>query len=242
LKKRNLCPREVYTSGTTPTARRFTGQISDDTIGLYFYNARYYDATLGRFVQADTIVPSPGDPQAFNRYSYVLNSPLVYRDPSGHAVEMYSNTIQGRIVVDRESLGGWRWLGLVGLSEVRHLRYADEIAEVAQAAKPWKKVVEALPIHTHHVISKYTGRWTPVIEDVVKKYNLDLEGAWNKIDIPHQGSHPREYHQWISDRLEMIDSKAEGSADKFMELFSKYIREPLRERPEMLIKDWWNER
>jgi RHS repeat-associated protein len=64
-----------YTSGTTPTSRRFTGQISDDTIGLYFYNARYYDAALGRFVQADTIVPSLGDPQSLNRYSYVLNSP-----------------------------------------------------------------------------------------------------------------------------------------------------------------------
>ena len=52
------------------------------------YNARFYDPALGRFVQADTIVPSPGDPQSLNRYSYVLNSPLVYRDPSGHAADM----------------------------------------------------------------------------------------------------------------------------------------------------------
>jgi hypothetical protein len=35
-------------------------------------------------VQADTIVPSPADPQSFNRYSYVRNNPLLYRDPSGH--------------------------------------------------------------------------------------------------------------------------------------------------------------
>jgi RHS repeat-associated protein len=76
-----------YTSGTTPMARRFAGQIEDATIGLYFYNARYYDPALGRFVSADTIVPSPGDPQSLNRYSYVLNSPLNYRDPSGHAVD-----------------------------------------------------------------------------------------------------------------------------------------------------------
>jgi len=74
-----------YSYGTTPTSYRFTGQREDTTIGLYFYNARYYDAALGRFVQADTIVPSPGDPQSLNRYSYVLNSPLNYRDPSGHA-------------------------------------------------------------------------------------------------------------------------------------------------------------
>lgn len=64
-----------YDDGSTPTSRRFTGQIEDATIGLYFYNARFYDAALGRFVQADSIVPSPGNPQSFNRYSYVLNSP-----------------------------------------------------------------------------------------------------------------------------------------------------------------------
>jgi len=74
-----------YTSGTTPTARRFTGQIEDAAIGLYFYNARYYDSALGRFIQADTIVPSPANPQSLNRYSYVLNSPLKYTDPTGHA-------------------------------------------------------------------------------------------------------------------------------------------------------------
>jgi hypothetical protein len=39
---------------------------------------------VGRFIQADTIVPSPGNPQHFNRYSYVLNNPLKYSDPSGH--------------------------------------------------------------------------------------------------------------------------------------------------------------
>jgi RHS repeat-associated protein len=64
-----------YTDGTTPTNRRFTGQIEDATIGLYFYNARYYDPALGRFVQADTIVPSPGNPQALNRYAYTVNNP-----------------------------------------------------------------------------------------------------------------------------------------------------------------------
>jgi len=70
--------------GTTPTSYRFTGQREDASIGLYFYNARYYDSTLGRFIQPDTIVPNPGDPQSLNRYSYVGNNPLRYTDPSGH--------------------------------------------------------------------------------------------------------------------------------------------------------------
>ena len=73
-----------YSTGTTPTTWRFTGQREDATIGLYFYNARYLDPQLGRFTQADTIVPEPGDPQALNRYSYVLNNALRYNDPTGH--------------------------------------------------------------------------------------------------------------------------------------------------------------
>jgi hypothetical protein len=39
---------------------------------------------LARFISPDTIVPSPGDPQALNRYSYSANNPLRYNDPSGH--------------------------------------------------------------------------------------------------------------------------------------------------------------
>ena len=74
-----------YTFGATPTQRRFTGQVLDNVAGgLYFYNARYYDPALARFTQADTIVPQPGNPQSLNRYSYALNSPVRFTDPSGH--------------------------------------------------------------------------------------------------------------------------------------------------------------
>jgi len=47
---------------------------------------RWYDPALGRWLQADSIVPEPGNPQALNRYSYVYNNPLRYTDPTEHAV------------------------------------------------------------------------------------------------------------------------------------------------------------
>lgn len=47
-------------------------------------NARWYDPSLGRFAQADTIVPS--GVQGWDRYAYVNNSPVNYTDPSGHKV------------------------------------------------------------------------------------------------------------------------------------------------------------
>jgi hypothetical protein len=39
---------------------------------------------LGRFLQADSIVPNPGDPVAFDRYAYTRNNPVNLVDPSGH--------------------------------------------------------------------------------------------------------------------------------------------------------------
>ncbi len=62
----------------------FTSQYHDEESELYYYNARYYDPELGRFIQADTIVPYPANPQAFNRYTYVANNPVNLVDPSGH--------------------------------------------------------------------------------------------------------------------------------------------------------------
>ncbi len=71
-------------SGSLPTDFTFTGQKIDASDGLMYYGARYYDAALGRFISADTLVPSAGNPQSLNRYAYVLNNPLRYTDPTGH--------------------------------------------------------------------------------------------------------------------------------------------------------------
>ena len=47
-------------------------------------NARYYDPELGRFIQPDTVIPDLSNPQSYNRYSYCVNNPLRYTDPTGH--------------------------------------------------------------------------------------------------------------------------------------------------------------
>ena len=71
--------------GGLTTDRTYTGQVSDETLtGLMFYNARYYDPLLRRFISPDTIVPDSGNPQSLNRYSYVRNNPVNRADPSGH--------------------------------------------------------------------------------------------------------------------------------------------------------------
>jgi RHS repeat-associated protein len=78
------------TQPTTPVkqasfqvSRRFTGQVLDAESALYYYNARYYDPELGRFIQPDTIIPDLSNPQSYNRYSYVCNNPINRNDPLG---------------------------------------------------------------------------------------------------------------------------------------------------------------
>jgi RHS repeat-associated protein len=75
-----------YSDGTTPTQRHFTGQINESQLGLYFFNARWYDPASGRFTSADSLVPNMGNPQAWDRYAFVYNNPVKFTDPSGHHI------------------------------------------------------------------------------------------------------------------------------------------------------------
>jgi RHS repeat-associated protein len=86
---------ELYagTGGRTPAMgyvgdgvrQQFTAYERDAESGLDFAGARFYASTQGRFTSVDPLMASatPANPQTFNRYSYVTNSPLTQIDPSG---------------------------------------------------------------------------------------------------------------------------------------------------------------
>jgi len=61
--------------------------------GLYYYGARYYDSIIGRFISADMVAQDFMTPQTLNRYSYVLNNPLRYVDPSGNTVSVIERCV-----------------------------------------------------------------------------------------------------------------------------------------------------
>jgi RHS repeat-associated protein len=69
------------------TDRGFTGHRENRDIGLTYMNARFYVPSIARFASADTIVSDPANPQSLNRYSYAINNPLKYTDPTGHAYD-----------------------------------------------------------------------------------------------------------------------------------------------------------
>jgi len=62
----------------------YTGHKQISGLDIIHMNGRIYDPTLGRFLQADPHIQAPKNSQNYNRYSYVLNNPMSYTDPSGY--------------------------------------------------------------------------------------------------------------------------------------------------------------
>ena len=63
----------------------YTGGIYDETTGLYYLNARYYDPESGRFLTEDTYRGELKEPDTLHLYVYCKNNPINYVDPSGHS-------------------------------------------------------------------------------------------------------------------------------------------------------------
>jgi RHS repeat-associated protein len=62
----------------------YTGKPSDTTTGLYYFGARYYDPSIGRFITEDSYNGSKYAPLSQNRYIYALDNPMKYVDENGH--------------------------------------------------------------------------------------------------------------------------------------------------------------
>lgn len=61
------------------------------SMGLNHMNGRVQDAILGRFLSADPHIPDPTNAQGYNRYSYVLNNPVSFTDPTGFSTVCISD-------------------------------------------------------------------------------------------------------------------------------------------------------
>lgn len=85
-------------------------------------SARLYDPLLCRFLSPDPYVQMPDFTQSFNRYSYCVNNPLSYVDPSGEIVWFVRVIIgaviggtSGAIMAHQSGAQGFReWAGYVG--------------------------------------------------------------------------------------------------------------------------------
>ena len=76
--------RQTIMLNTIGLQRGYTGHEMINEFDIINMNGRLYDPVLGRFFSPDNYVQMPDNSQNFNRYSYCLNNPLKYTDPSGN--------------------------------------------------------------------------------------------------------------------------------------------------------------
>lgn len=77
LKDRDSTPIQPFT---------YTGREWDKETGLYYYRARYYDPMEGRFINEDPIPLKNRTNNQLNSYTYAINNPINFNDPSGENI------------------------------------------------------------------------------------------------------------------------------------------------------------
>ncbi|KWX77768.1 hypothetical protein AML91_07025 [Paenibacillus jilunlii] len=106
----------------TSNSFKYTGEVYDAETGLYYLRARYYDPSMGRFLNEDTYEGQIDNPLSLNLYTYVSNNPLIYNDPTGHKV----NEIEVNVYLDlaiqegKQSYAWWEIRSILG-QEAKHI-------------------------------------------------------------------------------------------------------------------------
>ncbi|MDL2262234.1 FG-GAP-like repeat-containing protein [Bacteroidales bacterium OttesenSCG-928-I21] len=98
----------------------YTGHEHLPKFGLINMNGRMYDPVIGRMLSPDNYVQAPGNAQNYNRYSYCLNNPLKFTDPSGEFIQYIIGAVVGGVngymMADATGHKGWNkfWYTLGG--------------------------------------------------------------------------------------------------------------------------------
>jgi RHS repeat-associated protein len=83
-------PGAPLVSVNSRVSQKFTGQPHDNGTGLDYFGARFYSASMGRFISPDPVLLTSSrmrQPHTLNLYAYANNNPLRYIDPSGMNAE-----------------------------------------------------------------------------------------------------------------------------------------------------------
>ena len=141
----------------------YAGEHTDQT-GLQFLRARYYSSQLGRFLTRDTYPGTPLQPASLNIYSYGLNNPVLYNDPSGHYVcAGYNEKWGAQTCYDK--VNGWldylyKYGGDEGESLVKQFMEADGKYPVRiefVSSVPGGAVAQANPLYNMIKVSLNSG-------------------------------------------------------------------------------------
>ena len=169
-----------------------------ETNELYYYRARYYDASIQRFLSLDPIGFESGD---FNFYRYVSNSPLNFTDPSGLKIKEAKDTIEGTndlFEIIQAAIDGAEEDGVKGVVEnvletvleQRGLKYDASILDEAEKMKKIclknaSKLDAAREYQARKVCAKNYANdvKNTLFDDVTKVYGHEIPGLRTNDDV-----------------------------------------------------------
>lgn len=194
---------------------RYRGYYYDEEMSLYYLKSRYYDPETGRFISPDDI--SYLDPETIdglNLYSYCLNNPVIYVDPTGHFWDYIFDAVFlfWSIVDVIKNPGDWKnWVALgidivfavipfvpSGVGQV--IKVGNKIDNALDVANMINKLDNISDIGKLTMIGRKMDRVTDVAEiigkadnlyDVWKGYDKGAKGlkklVHNGISMAHNG-------------------------------------------------------
>ena len=213
----------LNSEGKEITPYAFTGEWSEPS-GLIYLRARYYDPVTGRFLSKDPVRGIAALPQSLNPYTYAINNPVRYTDPSGEFIDValdiafisydiytlinHWNTGCGDINSDLLTLG----LDVAGA----FIPFATGLGRGARLIAKIDDVGDTKKFVKHHTIPRQILKLIP--DDVVKLVR-GKKGAPNRWRIPE------DIHKWIhrglAERLlyqEPRDPRLQGYLDELNHL------------------------
>lgn len=108
------------------------------------------------------------------------------------------------------------------------------LSETPQSTKPYQN---------HHVAPWNNKTHSEKYKTIADIYGLDLrdkEKMWNTVNVPHMGSHPIAYKDWVLRQMVDAHSVANGDKELFLQLFEKGVRNAIQMYPDMLDRWWWD--
>jgi RHS repeat-associated protein len=157
--------------------RGFTGHEHLDEFDLINMNGRVYDPILGRFLSPDNYIQAPEYSQSLNRYSYCLNNPLVYTDPSGEFFWNWLAAMAGNYVI-----GGMdRWINkdMSFNDAFFNKNYITAGADITFS--PSNLSFTNFQV-TQHLIAKQTGILSQQLDETIAGFRKWNSSATSKFD------------------------------------------------------------
>ena len=150
---------------------RYRGYVYDRETGLYYLQSRYYNPTIGRFINADTFVSTGQGILGHNMFAYCKNNPVLYSDSTGNRAQIWPvlfgdhypgyihRQVQLHIIASGIVLGELYFAG-VGRADIYDLE-TKEMWEIKHAG--------SIPIERMELAGKQVGKYIEASDYIYHK-------------------------------------------------------------------------